>query len=141
VENQWNAVGGNIDLYGRNPQKMNLYHQRNRIIEKIVLKEMEHIKRIEKRRGVDVGYQQSNIHPMDREGCVGVSGIDKSYTFEMVLNLAYKMENRPNIIVKAGPNAKWYLKRYPIEVIEEEISKQEWRDTSHCIMYIIEWDE
>ena len=106
-----------------------------------ILKEMEHIKRIEKRRGVDVGYQQSNIHPMDREGCVGVSGIDKSYTFEMVLNLAYKMENRPNIIVKAGPNAKWYLKRYPIEVIEEEISKQEWRDTSHCTMYIIEWDE
>jgi hypothetical protein len=79
---------------------------------------------------------------MDREGCVGVSGIDKSYTFEMVLNLAYKMEeNRPNIIVKAGPNAKWYLKRYPIEVIEEEITKQEWRDTSHCTMYIIEWDE
>jgi hypothetical protein len=104
---------------------------------------MEHIKRIEKRRGVDVGYHQSNIDPIDREGCIGVSGIDKTYTFEMVLNLAYKIEayKRPNIIIKAGPNAKWYLKRFRTDEIEEEIEKQDWRDTSHCIMYIVEWDE
>lgn len=104
---------------------------------------MEHVKRIEKRRGVDVGYQQSNIHPIDREGCVGAAGIDKSYTFEMVLNLAYKIEpdKRPNIIIKSGPNAKWYLKRFHPDVIEEEIEKQTWRDTSHCTMYIVEWDE
>ncbi len=102
---------------------------------------MEHIKMIEKRKGVDVGYHNSNIYPINREGCVGAAGIDKSYTFEMVLELAYKIPNKPNIIIKAGPNAKWYLKRFQKEVIEDEINKQNWRDTSRCTMYIIEWDE
>lgn len=102
---------------------------------------MEHIKFIEKRQGVDIGYHSSNIHPVDREGCVGTRGIDKTFTFEMVLKLAYKMENKPNIIIKAGPNAKWYLKRFQKDVIDDEINKQKWRDTSRCSMYIIEWDE
>ena len=103
---------------------------------------MEHVKIIEKRKGVDVGYNSSNISPIDREGCVGASGIDKAFTFEMVLELAYKMENKPNIIIKAGPNAKWYLKHFQKDVIEDEINKQQkWRDTSRCTMYIIEWDE
>jgi len=102
---------------------------------------MEYVKRIEKRTGVDVGYTSSNIHPLDGEGCVGASGIDKSFTFEIVLELAYKMAVRPNIIIKAGPNAKWYLKRFQKDVIEDEITKQNWRDTSRGIMYIIEWDE
>jgi hypothetical protein len=101
---------------------------------------MENVKKIEKRVGVDVGYNESNIHPVDREGCIGSAGIDKSYTFEMVLRLAYKIEPRPNIIVKSGQNAKWYLKRFRPDVIEEEISKQKWRDTSRCVMYIIDWD-
>lgn len=60
---------------------------------------MEHVKMIEIRKGVDVGYHSSNIDPIDREGCIGVSGIDKSFTFEMVLGIAYKMENKPNIII------------------------------------------
>jgi hypothetical protein len=102
---------------------------------------MEKVKLIEKRNGVDIGYHSSNIHPIDREGCVGTRGIDKTYTFEMVLEIAYKMENRPNIIIKAGPNAKWYLKYFQKDIIEDEIKKQNWRDTSRCIMYIIEWDE
>ena len=102
---------------------------------------MEYVKIIEKRNGVDVGYNSSNIHPTDREGCVGSSGIDKNFTFEMVLKLAYKIENRPNIIIKAGPNAKWYLKRVQISEIEDAIQKQAWRDTSRCTMYIIEWDK
>ena len=101
---------------------------------------MEHIKTIERRTGVDVGYHNSNINPINREGCVGLEGIDKSFTFEMVLELAYKIQNKPNIIIKAGPNAKWYLKRFQKEVIEEEINKQRWRDTSRCTMYIIEWE-
>lgn len=102
---------------------------------------MEHIKTIERRKGVDVGYHNSNIHPIDREGCVGSSGINKSFTFEMVLDLAYKMDNKPNIIIKAGPNAKWYLKRFKKDAIYDQIEKQKWRDTSRCTMYIIEWDE
>ena len=51
------------------------------------------------------------------------------------------MENKPNIIIKAGPNAKWYLKRFPINLLEIEINKQKWRDTTRCVMYIIECDE
>ena len=100
---------------------------------------MEHIKLIERRMGCDVGYHSSNIHPINREGCVGKNGIDKTYTFEMVLNLAYRMPQKPNIIIKAGPNAKWYLKRVERESLEEEIENQSWRDTSRNTMYIIDW--
>ena len=102
---------------------------------------MEHIKTIEKRTGFDVGYHNSNVDPINREGCVGCGGIDKSFTFEMVLELAYKIDDKPNIIIKAGANAKWYLKRFKKEVINDEINKQTWRDTRRCTMYIIEWDE
>lgn len=101
---------------------------------------MEHITTMEKRIGVDVGYHSSNIHPADREGCVGKNGLNKSFSLEKIIELAYKMETKPNIIIKAGPNAKWYLKRFPKDIIETEILKQTWRDTSRCIMYIIEWD-
>jgi len=101
---------------------------------------MEHVKKIEQRKGVDVGYNGSNIQPIDREGCVGASGIDKSFTFEMVMELAYKLDNKPNIIIKAGPNAKWYLKRVQKDVIDNEIEKQKWRDTSRSTMFIIDWE-
>jgi hypothetical protein len=102
---------------------------------------MEYVRNYEKRFGVDVGYHSSNIDPIDREGCVGKRGIDKTYTFEMVLQLAYKIEDKPNIIIKAGPNAKWYLKKCPKELIEHNSDKQKWRDPSRCIMYIIDWNE
>jgi hypothetical protein len=101
---------------------------------------MEHFKSIEKRKGCDVGYHNSNIDPIDREGCVGARGIDKSYTLDMVMNLAYKMPDKPNIIIKAGKNAKWYMKKIPINKIDEAIETQKWRDLSRCTMYIIVWD-
>lgn len=102
---------------------------------------MEYILSMRMREGVDVGYNNSNIHPVDREGCVGENGLNKSLTLEQVVEIAHKMttENRPNIIVKAGPNAKWYLKQFPKDQIEHEIQKQTWRDTSRCVMYVIEW--
>ena len=102
---------------------------------------MEHVKKqIKIREGVDVGYNGSNIQPIDREGCVGASGIDKSYTLDMVMNLAYKMADKPNIIIKGGKKAKWYMKKVPVNKIDEAIEKQKWRDTSRCTMYIIVWD-
>ena len=100
---------------------------------------MEYIKTLQRRDGVDVGYHNSNLHPVDREGCVGVNGLDKSLLLDQVIEIAHKMENRPNIIVKAGKNAKWYLKRFPTDQIDDEIQKQTWRNTSRSVMYIIEW--
>ena len=102
---------------------------------------MEFIKSIKKRYGVDVGYHQSNLHPEDGEGRVGKSGIDKNYTLGQILGLAYSMRERPNIIIKGGKNAKWYLKKFPLNELENEIEKQSWRDNSNRIMWVIEWDE
>jgi hypothetical protein len=103
---------------------------------------MEHIKQFEKRNGCDVGYHNSNLHPANGEGRVGKAGINKNFTLGQILELAYKMEEKPNIIIKAGPNAKWYIKKFETNIIEEEILKQRnWRDISKSTMYIIEWDE
>ena len=101
---------------------------------------MEHIKSIEMRNSVDIGYHNSNIDPIDKEGCIGKSGIDKSFSFENVIEIAYKMDNKPNIIIKAGKNAKWYLKYFSKDIIEDEINKQKWRNTTRYTMYIIEWN-
>ena len=103
---------------------------------------MEHIKQFQKRQGVDVGYNSSNLHPANGEGRVGVRGINKDFTLVQMIELAYKMEQKPNILIKAGPNAKWYIKKFDPSVIEKEIEKQQsWRDVSRCTMYVIEWDE
>jgi hypothetical protein len=102
---------------------------------------MERVKQFTKRPGCDVGYHSSNLHPTNGEGRVGVCGIDKNYTLCQMFELMYNMEEKPNILIKAGKNAKWYIKKFDPSVIEEEIEKQKkWRDISRCIMYIIEWD-
>ncbi len=102
---------------------------------------MDHIRYFEKRRGVDVGYTESNLHPVNGEGRVGKCGINKDFTLIQMFDLAYRMEERPNIIIKAGPNAKWYLKKFNTEIIDSEIEKQNrWRDTTRCTMYIINWE-
>ena len=102
---------------------------------------MEHITQVEKRIGADLGYQESNLHPENGEGRVGKSGLDKNLSLERILEIAYKMEKKPNIIIKAGPRAKWYLKRCPKDLIDVEIEKQRnWRDISRSIMWIIDWD-
>ena len=101
---------------------------------------MEFIKSFQKRIGVDIGYTNDNLHPINKEGCVGKSGIDKNFTLTQMIELAYSMKEKPNIIIKAGPNAKWYIKKFDVKILENEIKKQSWRDTSRCIMYIIEWE-
>lgn len=101
---------------------------------------MDYIKSMEKRFGVDIGYHQSNLHPKNGEGCIGKCGLDKTLSLIQIIEIAHKMEIKPNIIIKGGPNAKWYLKSFPSEQIEEGIQKQQWRDTSRATMWIIEWD-
>jgi hypothetical protein len=59
----------------------------------------------------------------------------------MVMKLAYKMDDKPNIIIKGGKNAKWYMKKVPLNKIDDAIEKQKWRDNIHrSTMYIIVWD-
>jgi hypothetical protein len=101
---------------------------------------MEHITFLEKRIGVDLGFHESNLHPANDEGRVGKRGLDKSLSLEEILEIAYKMNEKPNVIIKAGPRAKWYLKRCPKDLIDTEIEKQRsWRDISRCTMWIIDW--
>ena len=101
---------------------------------------MDHVKAFRKIYGVDAGYHSSVIHPANGEGRVGVRGIDKTYTREQVFDLARRMNPRPNIIVRSGPTAKWYFKRFPLDTLETESQKQTWRDTSRTVMYVLEWD-
>ena len=102
---------------------------------------MEHIAFLEKRGAADLGYHDSNLRPANDEGCVGKSGLDKSLSLNRILEIAYKMDEKPNIIIKAGPRAKWYLKKCPKHLIDIAIEKQRnWRDISRSTMWIIDWD-
>ena len=64
-----------------------------------------------------------NLHPADGEGRVGKQGINANYTLDMLKEIAYRMPEKPNIIIKAGKNAKWYIKKCPKDEIIIEIEK------------------
>jgi|TARA_R110002074_G_scaffold144282_2_gene291772 hypothetical protein len=103
---------------------------------------MEHIESFQRRNGVDIGYgPEMDLHPSDGEGRVGKSGIDKTFTLSKMIELAYRTEPRPNIIIKGGPRAKWYLKRFQPNEIESGIEKQRWRDNTRATMWVIKWNE
>lgn len=50
---------------------------------------MEHISLIEKRIGVDLGWD--NIQPANGEGCVGKKGLDKNLSLERIIEIAYRL--------------------------------------------------
>jgi hypothetical protein len=93
------------------------------------------VKNIATRFGDDVGYHNSNMYTPDGEGRKGKHGFDKTLSWEKMLELALKIG--ANIIVKAGPNAKWYLKCFPAEAIDDEVKKQAWRRTDRATMWVI----
>lgn len=100
---------------------------------------MNNITRMTKYTGVDISFGfGSDIEPMDGKFRVGKRGIDKNCTLEQVMTLAHEVN--ANIIIKGGKNAKWYLKSIDTDMIPTAIEKQEWRDTSRCIMWVIQWD-
>ena len=102
---------------------------------------MEYFKNIEKRNGVDIGYK-NDLHPEDNKWRVGISGLDKTLKLHDLVDIAYAMKNpKPNIIIKGGKNAKWYLKYCLFDEIDKQIEKTKWRDSSRCTMYIITWDD
>ena len=98
---------------------------------------MQHFVSIHKRNHTDVGFIGADIDPLNNKGKVGKRGIDKNFTLEKLIELAYEVD--ANIIIKSGTNAKWYLKKFPVDEIENEISKQSWRDVTRTTMWIIEW--
>ena len=82
---------------------------------------MEHISHLQKHKGIDAGIG-NEIHPENGEGRVGKSGINKDFTLIQMIELAYKMEQKPNILIKAGRNAKWYIKKIDRSVLKKEKS-------------------
>ena len=98
---------------------------------------MEHFTSIQRRDSTDLGFISQDLEPLNGVGRVGRSGIDKTFKLHQVIELAYEI--KANIIIKAGPNAKWYLKRCPIDKLEGEIAKQAWRNTKRSTMWVIEW--
>lgn len=100
---------------------------------------MEHIQSYRRLKGVDIGHGD-DLHPVNGEGRVGKSGMDKNLTLSEILEIVYNMEQKPNILIKAGINAKWYIKNCVPSEIDSKIEKQNWKDTSRCTMYIIEWE-
>ena len=99
---------------------------------------MNNLKKIEKIYGVDIGFNNSGLTPVDKTFCIGKSGLDKNLNLEQILIYAYEL--KANIIVKAGKNAKWYIKKCNKNQINIEIKKQKWRDTKRYTMWILEWD-
>ena len=96
---------------------------------------LDQLKYFEVKKGLDIGYHLSNIsHPNHLNSD---KGYNKHYNLEKMLKLAKELN--ANIIIKAGKNAKWYIKKCPREFINEEVEKQKWRDTSRYTMYIVEF--
>ena len=64
------------------------------------------------------------MHPVDREGCVGVAGINKDYSVSRVADIAHRMG--ANILTRKGAG-KWYIKQCPPDDIAIEIKR--WMDS------------
>ena len=101
--------------------------------------------RVEIREGCDFGIK-NDLHPdhlaANEYPRVGKGGFDKELERDDLIQIAYEMNNpKPNIIIKAGVNAKWYLKYSPIEELDERIEKTKWRTgIKRSTMYIIDWE-
>jgi hypothetical protein len=82
-----------------------------------------------------------NLHPADGEGRIGKQGIDAKYTLDMVKAIAYRMPEKPNIIIKSGENAKWYIKKCPKNEIIIEIEKMRnsvyGKNAQRATMYVL----
>ena len=99
--------------------------------------------KLEIRHGVDVGYfnssrtvQNNMTHPDYPES---KKGYPKDKTLEEMLVLAKDI--KANIIIKAGKNAKWYLKHCPRHELDAEIeNRPRWKNSKNATMYIVEFE-
>lgn len=81
---------------------------------------------------------RDNVQP---EYCIGNNGFDKSLLFEEVVECIAKPKNA-HVIIKAGPNAKWYVKDIKADLAHETLK----RGTKYCTVknpnakcYVVEW--
>lgn len=103
---------------------------------------MENFSSVKKFNNKDIGSSASNVYPEDKniypkngKGRVGKEGIDKNYTLPEIIEIAFKMRIKPNIIVKTGNNGKWYLKKFTNKEIQNKIR------SGNSTLWVIEWNE
>lgn len=84
-----------------------------------------------------MNYQVSSFHGIDlykwkydvtRDGldakyCIGNNGFDKHMSLEEVIQ-KIAIPKKANLIIKHGPNAKWYVKQVPIEEIDKTLREK-----------------
>ena len=91
---------------------------------------MNFVKKYQQICGADIQHKTGDIEPHNGEGRIGMSGIDKYLPIEVIIRIAHKTIcdpncGNPNVIIKAGKNAKWYLKHCDAAKLPQEITK--WR--------------
>ena len=61
---------------------------------------MDKIKKFTKHCGCDIGNIKTSLEPLNGVGMVGAEGINKHFTLQQLITLAYEI--KANIIVKSG---------------------------------------
>ena len=99
---------------------------------------MEHITFLEKRIGNSLRNKETSLYPVNNKDCVCRSAF---LSIERILKIAYKMDEKPNIIIREGSGCKWHLIRSPKDLIDSSIEKQRrWIDISRSTIWIVNWD-
>ena len=94
--------------------------------------------------GIDA-YKAPKAYDVSRDDvpyqyCVGKNGFDKELSLETVIE-KIAMPKRANLIVKMGPNAKWYVKKITAEEAHDTLKKGK----KYCVKspsskcYVVEW--
>lgn len=101
---------------------------------------MEHISSLTRKLSADVGFRGKEDINIEHPFRVGASGYDKNLNLSQIVEIAYSINPKPNIIVKPGPNRKWYIKNIPYNEIEESISHANTRrNNEKSTLWIISW--
>ena len=102
----------------------------------------ELVKKLERYEGIDIGWSVSNPereYMGAHEERRGKNGFNGELDLDQMLAISYTFEPRPNVIVKGGPNSKWYIKLIPINEVHD-FDKQKWRSgLKNALLWIIEW--
>jgi len=93
------------------------------------LSKMEHIE-------FSIKFQECDVSLNDKNQ----QSFDKIYTEEEIKQIMWLKPNKPNILVKPGKNAKWYIKWIDPTTLKDSIIKQKkFRNLKGYVMEYIEW--